>query len=1085
MENLRSNYKGECREAFEDMVTHMFMRRLKLFSAPVRRKNQKGVESDPVDVNRDIDEECREGRYAYQAKYLDPGTGIASIKDQLLNCIETAKERKVTDLFFYVNKRITENSKAKWSGEPDANIPDYQKVIDETARNAAVRIHWYPCDVIEAELCKPEYGYIRRMFLEDENKFDTYGYYEHICDLVCKIDENYKAVYGNISLLESYIEPVIRDRNGTGKKAMVGYNQSVREYLENWVMGSDSVAIICGEPGHGKTSLGWKAVYDFFKDGWLENKVENVFCFSLNPAGLREEDKKGIFDYKDIWPFLSWKSSKMRRHEKTQRAEKDDCKNSLIFLDGFDELKESVPGHTMEELLDAVWRFLKEYEESCFRPHIIITTRRMAIPLDSEREEYYFPDDEEGVIPIKELQPVEEKRQYEWISNYIEHLRDLKGKNPAFLDKYIEEYKKMYSILEPDDELRAILGVPIIFRMFVVQGYIPNRGDHPAAIYDDLFKETLARHNVATGEGGIGLVKRKLSRHALRVYADNGNSAEVRDDPEMKSSPWTYAFYTRYGSVSEENCPARNTLRVGFLHETVFEYFLAAGILSWLKCCDKNGILYIGEKKIVPLADLFSILGKQRLTDGVLRSIQTLYKREQGKRKKIRDEAFEAVYKILRETDGILNFPQYGSIEPNKNEPEDRFDIRELFDDIYPLMQKDASTPFHRAETVFWNVLSICSLCEHPVEMDGSANHENRYFVRGSGLRTYNLKGVHLEKAVLKSTDLRGARLEESHLEETDLYGADLEGADLKRANLPKSRLEGAVLRNAVLEGAVLINASMEGADLKGAFLNGADLSEANLEGAYLDGVMYDEKEKVCRGVSVGAFEMKGTKFKDARLDGAFISEEQARTVKKAGGLGLPDEIPEVIRISGERTLIQIVRGNRSKVINLSGFGCYSREEDGKEVPLSWKLLRMERDRALIITEVPIQQRSYHNSLEAITWEHCDLRKWLNGEFLKDSFTDTERGMIARVCNQNPDNERYGAEGGNPTWDHIFALSMDEAKLYFRSDEDRRALGWWWLRSPGFYSMGAAFVRNGGVYEDGSHVDSRTVSVRPALWIKL
>lgn len=1124
LENLRRNYKGECSEAFEDMVTHMFMRRLKLSSAPVRRKNQKGVESDPVDVNEDIDEECRAGRYAYQAKYLDPGTRISSIKDQLLQSIEIVKERKATDLFFYVNRRLTENSKAKSSEELDVNIPAYQKTIDEAAGNAAVRIHWYPSDVIEAELCRQEYGYIRRMFLDDGNKFDTFGYYEHICNRMCKIDNNHKEVYGDISLIESYIEPVIRDRNGRGQpspcrdmsgsgktqKAMIGHNQSVREYLEYWVTGKDYITIICGEPGHGKTSLGWKAVYDFYKGGWLENKVENVFCFSLNPTGLEKSDKIGIFDNKDIWPFLSWNRDNKRRYEPMQKAKKGDCKNSLIFLDGYDELKESVPGHTMNELLAAIWEFLKEYEESCVRPHIVITTRRMAIPPASERKEYEYPDEEESVIPIKELQPVDEKRQYEWISTYSEHLRKLRKENAIFTDNYIKKYKKMYGHLKPEDDLKEILGVPIIFRMVVVQGYIPNSGDHPAAIYDDLFKKTLQRHNVASQEGGAGLVRRKLSRHALRVYADNGDSAEVNDDPDMKKSPWIYAFYTRYRNESVGNRTTGNILRVGFLHKTFYEYFLAAGITSWLKCCREDGKLCIDGKEIAPLADLFSVLGKRRLSEEVLLSVRTLYLKEVDKeeKKKIWDEAFETVYRILRETDGILSFPKYEPIEPIEEEPVDRRDIRELFNDISTMMQEEGSTPFSRGENVFWNALSICSMCGHPIQMDSSDIHEKKYSVRWRDLRNYNMGGVHLEralldtadlrgadlagsyleKAVFKSADLRGAHLERSHLQGANFYGANLKDADLRDAELTEAQFEGAVLRNAILDGAFLKKASIRGAVLEGAVLNRAVLSGANLDGAYLDGVVYDETMKVCRGVSVGAFEMHGSDFKGAKLDGAFLSAEQARTIKRAGGLILPDEAPKEIQISESEAWIQVVRDGRSRIIDLSKFGHYKRDEDGKEVPLSWRILRLEGDKALIITENPIKNRSYHNSREEITWEDCSLRKWLNGEFLRDSFTDRERGMIAQVCNQNPDNEVYGTKGGNPTWDRVFALNMDEAKLYFRSDKDRRAgkRGWWWLRSPGSGSRHAADIgHRGNVNECGYCVDISSGSARPALWINL
>ena len=1116
LENLRRNYKGECRAAFEDMVTHMFMRRLTLSNPPVRRKNQKGVESDPVDVINDIDEDCRAGRYAYQAKYLDQSTRISSIKDQLLESIETAKERKVTDLFFFVNKQLTENPNAQSGGEPDANFPVYQKAIVEAAGNAAVKIHWYPRDVIELELCKPEYGYIRRMFLDDGNTFDTFGYYEHICDKMCKIDDNYKEVYGDISLLESYIEPLIRDRNGKGqnfpckdvygieKTALIGHNQSVREYLEYWVTGKNSVTIICGEPGHGKTSLGWKAAYDFYKNGWLENKVENVFCFSLNPVGLGEAEKKGIFDNKDIRPLLSWESDDEERQKETQKAAKADCKKSLIFLDGFDELKESVPGHTMGELLDAVWKYLNRYNESCNRPHIVITTRRMAIPPDSERKEYECPDDNEYVVPIKELQPVEGKRQYEWISNYCNHLETRKEKKSAFPENYIEKYKKMYSSLNPKDELKEVLGVPIIFRMIVAQGYIPDSGSHPAAIYDDLFKKTLQRHNVKTG----GLVVRKLSRHALRVYADNGESAEVHDDLDIKKSPWIYAFYTRYRNGDGENSPSQNKLRVGFLHKTFYEYFLAAGILSWLKSCREDGKMFIDRRETASIADLFSVFGKQRLSEEVLLSVRTLYQKEQGKKEKIYDEAFEAIYRFLRETDGILNIPKYEMIEPIEEEPVDRRDIRDLFYDIRQRMNERELTPFRRGENVFWNALSICSVCGHPIILNSSYMDESKYSVNGRVLRSYNLFGVHLEGADLKSANLRGALLAECHLEKAnlksadlrsahlersffrgaDLYGANLEEADLRGANLPGVRLEGAILRNAVLDGAFLKEASIKGAVLEGAILNRAVLSGARLEGVYLDGVVYDETEKVCKGASVGAFEMHRTDFKRAIMDGAFLSSEQARSIIRAGGLGLPDEAPKVIRITESKRLIQVVRGGKSRIIDLSKFGHYTRNEDGNEVPLSWRVLRMEGDKALIITEKPIKGRNYHDSREDITWEDCSLRKWLNGEFLRDSFTERERGMIALVCIQNPDNELSGTKGGNPTWDRVFVLNIDEAKLYFRSDKDRRigGTGWWWLRSPGDYSNYAAVVDfDGYVYMYGNVVDDPSVSIRPALWLNL
>ena len=169
-----------------------------------------------------------------------------------------------------------------------------------------------------------------------------------------------------------------------------------------------------------------------------------------------------------------------------------------------------------------------------------------------------------------------------------------------------------------------------------------------------------------------------------------------------------------------------------------------------------------------------------------------------------------------------------------------------------------------------------------------------------------------------------------------------------------------------------------------------------------------------------------------------------------------------------------------------------------------------ENKRALLITEDLIDFRKYHETFEYITWERCDLRKWLNEDFINEAFTEKEQSDIAVVCNQNPDNKERGTKGSDPTWDRIFALSIDEAEMYFRNDMDRRAAvtpyaeshgsysdksfltsagqpaGWWWLRSPGHLSFSASIVNTGGgVHSFGFYVNFNNVSVRPALWLNL
>ena len=50
---------------------------------------------------------------------------------------------------------------------------------------------------------------------------------------------------------------------------------------------------------------------------------------------------------------------------------------------------------------------------------------------------------------------------------------------------------------------------------------------------------------------------------------------------------------------------------------------------------------------------------------------------------------------------------------------------------------------------------------------------------------------------------------------------------------------------------------------------------------------------------------------------------------------------------------------------------------------IAWKVLDIEPDRMLLITNKVIACRQYHHAPESVTWEKCDLRTWLNGTFGK------------------------------------------------------------------------------------------------------
>ena len=187
-----------------------------------------------------------------------------------------------------------------------------------------------------------------------------------------------------------------------------------------------------------------------------------------------------------------------------------------------------------------------------------------------------------------------------------------------------------------------------------------------------------------------------------------------------------------------------------------------------------------------------------------------------------------------------------------------------------------------------------------------------------------------------------------------------------------------------------------------------------------------------------------------------------------------------------------------------------------------WRVLDLQDDRALIITEHVIERRPYHVEPAHVTWETCILRRYLNGEFLQ-KFKEEEQRRIAETSIQNSDNLWFDTKGGKDTTDKVFLLSLEEIDRYFgdsgdyqnkrrktyegqypsgkwvpsdggyafsnANDSDRIAKHnnqppWWWLRSPGDNSFNAAYVNgDGSVFVYGSIALYDTGGVRPALWL--
>ena len=184
------------------------------------------------------------------------------------------------------------------------------------------------------------------------------------------------------------------------------------------------------------------------------------------------------------------------------------------------------------------------------------------------------------------------------------------------------------------------------------------------------------------------------------------------------------------------------------------------------------------------------------------------------------------------------------------------------------------------------------------------------------------------------------------------------------------------------------------------------------------------------------------------------------------------------------------VKGTKYDTVS---FGRYN------NIDLIWRVLRVNGDDALLITDKCVDENIYDDHTQNITWKDSCLRKWLNEDFYNYSFTENERAAIKTMKLQN-DNPVYKTKGGEDTEDNVYILSVDDminpgfgfSDIYGSYDKVRvsKLLGEekevdWWLRTAGKEEDAEAFVSDDGSVVKAGHSINKWYGVRPVIHIKL
>lgn len=523
----------------------------------------------------------------------------------------------------------------------------------------------------------------------------------------------------------------------------VEYREKILDTIEEWSKEkekSSGVMLIHGEPGHGKTTLCRKAVYEFYRNRFGEKKT-NVFWFRLNPAYSDIIDKNGDLVLENAF---CWGNIKTQRKMIPLGENEDAYRGSIIFLDGYDELKVQAQSINvrLSDFINEVKKYAREYQI-----HFVVTARTRSV-----EDELY-----ELEIPILQFAPMTEKQQDAWI-----HARTkLQSYEPAF-----------EKLRNSSKEMKEMLGIPILFRM-VVEAKLEDTASGVVELYDKLFRATMERRKMKSGSREDW--HKKYEQLAYEIYCNDETFADVRkmDMPEE----FLYMFHLK----------GEGKQHVEFLHRSFYQYFLAHFLYRKLS-----------EVKDEASAEAFLCCLAERWIDtDVLNYIRQI----QEQKLDITKKECECVLNKIERTDAIVidalrTQDKSGNAEKHQLQRCNNIFVNALsICCIVAVAAKSKSIiSLYKKENIHQSMQRY----------DCTGIWLEDVILDGADLDRVNLAGAYLAEACLIEAYLSRANLRVAYLSGADLSGADLDRADLRIADLIGADLSGADLTEASLNGADL-----------------------------------------------------------------------------------------------------------------------------------------------------------------------------------------------------------------------------------------------------------------------------------------
>jgi len=546
-------------------------------------------------------------------------------------------------------------------------------------------------------------------------------------------------------------------------------NKKILSIIQEWSREDTSgVMLIHGEPGHGKTTLCRKAVCEHILKRFCPEKT-NVFWFRLNPAFAEDIIENGKFVLKNAF---CWGNPAGRFGEIPLEDNEKEYQDSVIFLDGYDELKAQLHGvnKNLKDFITAAKQMAQDYDM-----HIVITTRTRSLS-----------DEGRLNIPSFQFAPISEDEQNVWI------------------EKNAPDYKEDFEGLRASsEEMREMLCIPILFRMVVQAQLKSTTAKNVVDLYDMLFEATMERRAADSAE--MSYWREKYEQFAYEIYCNDEQFADIKD--EQRADEFLYMFYIKSGDEQH----------VEFLHRSFYQYFLAHFLYRKMSEVE-------GEES----AEAFlCCLAERQIDSDVLNYIQQI----QEKKLDVTQKKCEYILDAIEQTDAII--PEGLKQKNDGNAEKSRLSRCEnMFANTLSICCIVASAAENRFTISLCDKKNIHKAMQ---KYDCSNIWLGYADLRGVNLSKADLRKATLSEAELGDADLSDADLSNADLSGIKSFRANLSGANLSGANLSDATLNEADLREAILSEATLSETKLVRAKLIDASLGGAELNRAELNGANLN----------------------------------------------------------------------------------------------------------------------------------------------------------------------------------------------------------------------------------------------------------